>query len=77
MIGKVRYVGKSFGTACLTNGNIYNVLGIQDGFIRVVDDSGEDYLYSITFPGDLMNPNLCGKWEIVEDLSDVLKDYIK
>lgn len=77
MIGKVRYVGKSFGVEGLTNGTVYGVLGIEDGFIRVVDDSGEDYLYSIISPGDLMNPGLCGKWEIVEDLSGVLKDYIK
>ena len=46
-IGSVRYVGKSFGVDSLTDGRTYCVVGIEDGFIRVIDDSDEDYLYSI------------------------------
>lgn len=64
---KVKYVGKSFGVESLTNGKIYECLGIETGLIRIIDDSGEDYLYSPTKPAALDNPNLCGKWEIIED----------
>lgn len=76
-IGKVKYVGKSFGGNSLTDGKIYIVIGIEDEFMRVIDDSGVDYLYSIFTPGDLQNPDLYGKWEIIEDPFGALKDYIK
>ena len=75
-IGKVKYVGKSFGVESLTDGNTYLVVGIEHPFIRVIDDSEEDYLYSITVPSSLEDPSLCGKWEIVEDPTGVLKEYI-
>ena len=35
--------------------------------LRVIDDSGEDYLYSAIQPSSLENSTLCGRWEIVED----------
>lgn len=75
-IGKVKYVGKSFGVDSLTDGRIYPVVSIEDGFIRVVDDSYEDYLYSIIRPSSMEDPDLCGKWEIVEDEKGILKKYI-
>lgn len=77
MVGKVKYIGKSFGGNSLTDGKTYIVIGVEDEFIRVIDDSGEDYLYSIFTPGDLQNPDLYGKWEIIEDPFGALKDYIK
>ena len=64
---KVRYVGRSFGVECLTDGKIYECIGIEDGMLRIIDDSGEDYLYSAIAPSSLENPEFCGKWEIVED----------
>ena len=67
IIGKVRYIGKSFGVEGLTNGKVYNVIGIENDMFRVIDDSEEDYLYSITKPACLTDISLCGKWEIVED----------
>ncbi len=76
-IGKVKYVGESFGFESLTDGRTYLVVSIKDECIRVIDDSNEDYLYSITTPSSLENPDLCGKWEIVDDPSGMLKDYIK
>lgn len=76
-MGRVKYVGESFGIDSLTDGRIYSVVAIEDGFIRVIDDSDEDYLYSIATPSALENPDLCGKWEIVDDPSDILKEYIK
>lgn len=64
---KVKYIGKSFGVEGLTNGKIYECTGIEDGMLRIIDDSGEDYLYSAIEPSSLENPEFCGKWEIVED----------
>ena len=64
---KVRYVGISFGVESLTNGKIYECIGIEDGMLRIIDDSGEDYLYSAIKPSSLEDINLCGKWEIVQD----------
>lgn len=42
---KVRYKGKT-EYLILTQNKIYNVLGVEKGWYRLVDDSGEDYLYS-------------------------------
>ena len=64
---KVKYIGKSFGVEGLTKGKIYECTGIEDGMLRIIDDSGEDYLYSAIEPSSLENPEFCGKWEIVED----------
>lgn len=41
---KVKYLGKT-EFLVLTNGKIYNVLSVERGYYRVIDDSGEDYLY--------------------------------
>jgi hypothetical protein len=75
-IGKVKYVGKSFGVDSLTDGKIYGVVCVEPPFIRVVDDSEEDYLYSIISPSSMEDPDLCGKWVIVEDKYGILKNYI-
>lgn len=65
MIVKLRYKGESFGVDSLTDGKIYNAFE-EDGMYRVIDDSGEDYLYSITNPAPLDGSSKGGKWEIVE-----------
>ena len=41
---KVRYTGETSFLE-LTNGEIYAVISVEKGWYRVVDDSGEDYLY--------------------------------
>lgn len=41
---KVKYIGKS-EFLVLTNGEIYQVISIENGWYRIIDDSGEDYLY--------------------------------
>ncbi len=66
---RVRYVGESFGIDGLTNGKVYNVIEVDEvsGALRVVDDSGEDYLYSPTNPKPLSGNSSGGKFEIVED----------
>lgn len=62
---KLRYIGQSFGVDSLTDGKIYEAVE-EDGMYRVIDDSGEDYLYSMTDPGPLDGSSPSGKWEIVE-----------
>lgn len=63
----IKYVGKSFGVEGLTNGKNYEVVSIEGNMIRVIDDSGEDYLYSAIKPSSLEDKEKCGKWQIVED----------
>ena len=38
----------------------------EDGMYRVIDDSGEDYLYSMTNPAPLDGSSKGGYWEIIE-----------
>lgn len=77
MIGKIKYVGESFGVEQLTNGKIYDVINIEFPFIRIIDDSGEAYLYSIEKPASLEEPELFGNWVLVETNNELLKKYIK
>ncbi len=66
---KVKYTGKSFGVDGLTDGNVYEVVCIDElsGALRLIDDSGEDYLYSPTRPKPLCAKESYGRFEIVED----------
>ena len=67
---KVRYVGVSFGVDSLTDGKIYDVIELDEfsGGLRVVDNSGEDYLYSPNHPRPAAVPgHPGGRWVIVED----------
>lgn len=41
---KVKFIGQT-DFLVLTNGKVYSVLAIEKGWYRLVDDSGEDYLY--------------------------------
>lgn len=67
---KIRYVGESFGVDGLTNGKIYKCLGFENGMLRVIDDSEEDYLYEVDNPRPLDGTSKGGRWEIVEDDRD-------
>lgn len=72
-IGKIKYVGESFGIDGLTDGKTYDVLEVlKDDLIRVIDDSGEDYLYSISNPRPIDGSSKGGKWLIVKDYSGKL-----
>ena len=66
---KVRYKGPSFGIDGLTDGSVYEVLEVDEltGAFRLIDDSGEDYLYSPTEPGSVCDPSIKGKFEVIED----------
>lgn len=80
VLGKVRYIGKDISFD-LYNNHIYDVISVQDinGFIwiRVIDGSGSSYMYSWENPCDLMNPDICGKWKIVEDINRKLSCALK
>ena len=63
---KIRYIGQSFGVDGLTNGKIYEASIEDDDYFRVIDDSGEDYLYSRKNPAPLDGNSPGGRWEIIE-----------
>ncbi|WP_293673640.1 hypothetical protein [uncultured Parolsenella sp.] len=42
---KVRYLGETSFLE-LTQGKVYEVISVEKGRYRLIDDSGEDYLYS-------------------------------
>ena len=66
---QVRYKGESFGICGLTDGKVYECLGVEmnGAALRIIDDSGEDYLYSSNNPAPLDRNGSGGRWEIVED----------
>ena len=64
---KLRYVGESFGVDELTNGKIYEAWVEDEDYYRVIDDSGEDYLYFKKNPRPLDGSGPGGHWEIVEE----------
>lgn len=41
---KVKYKGKS--SVSLTNGKEYEVIGVEKGWYRIVDDTDDDYLFA-------------------------------
>ena len=63
---KIKYIGESFGVDSLTNGKIYDA-SEENGMYRVIDDSGEDYLYSKERPAPLDGSSPGGKWEKIEE----------
>lgn len=38
-VGRVKYIGESFGVDSLTNGKEYNLVKDKTGWVKVVDDS--------------------------------------
>lgn len=75
---KVRYIGPDIGIDGLFDGGVYEVIEIDEtcGALRIIDESGEDYLYD----GKRPKPAACkyegGKFEIVSDVDDILKKAI-
>ena len=66
---RVWYIGPDIGVDGLFDGHVYDVLGIHEdfGMLRIIDESGEDYLYSPTRPKPAACPYEGGRFEIVED----------
>lgn len=67
VLAQVKYMGDD--TLSFENGKIYNVIGIEGALIRVIDESGEDYLYSFNNP-NINNPNKEGRFELVNDFTN-------
>ena len=44
-----------------------NAWGVEYDLLRIIDDEGEDYLYSASAPAPLNGKTKPGKWEVVED----------
>ncbi len=42
---KVKYVGKAEDPLSVIKGHIYECLGIEKGWYRIIDETEEDYLY--------------------------------
>ena len=63
---KLKYIGESFGALSLTSNKIYEATEEKFGY-RVIDDSGEDYLYSKDNPAPLDGSSPGGRWEIIEE----------
>lgn len=63
---KVRYIGPNQGVDAFTSNKIYAVVGVKVPWIKIIDDSGEDYVYLINEPR-LLDSEVSGKFEIVED----------
>ena len=59
---KLKYIGESFGVDSLTDGKIYEATDEGD-FYRVIDDSGEDYLYSKVNPAPSDSSSYGGVWQ--------------
>ncbi|MBQ9377159.1 MAG: hypothetical protein IJU05_05100 [Schwartzia sp.] len=41
---KIRYIAKGSTMTCI-HGKEYEVLSVEKGWYRIIDESGEDYLY--------------------------------
>lgn len=78
---KVRYIGPTIGAFSLTNGKEYECLGVEEGFLRIIDDEGysywkkedgelEGYLYSPVGAVVQEDGSRAGRFEIVEDDAD-------
>lgn len=76
-IGRVKYVGKTFGVDSLTNDKIYNVVYDKNRTIKIVDDSNEDYYYDLINPSPIDGSSDGGKFYIIEDLNGILSKIIK
>lgn len=50
----------------MINGKLYEATEDDYGMYRVIDDSGEDYLYSKENPAPLDGSSKGGKWVIIE-----------
>ena len=66
---KVRWKGKT-KSLVLTHNKVYEVIGIEKDWYRIVDDSGEDYLYA---PDDFV---IVEEWDNSSHISYSTNDYV-
>ena len=77
-LGKLKYIGESFGVDGLTDNKIYDCIGISsDGeMLLIVDDSEENYMYSLSNPRPADGSSKGGVWEIYEIYDKDLKKLL-
>lgn len=78
LLGKLKYIGESFGVDGLTNNKIYDCVGISsDGeMLSIVDDSEENYMYSSSNPRPADGSSKGGVWEIYDVYDKKLKELL-
>lgn len=76
-IGKVLYKGESFGIEGLTDNKEYLIVKDNDGNLKVVDDSEEDYMYDLTNPRPSDGESEGGKFYYKDDPQNILRKYMK
>lgn len=66
---KVRYIGPNIGIDGLFDGKVYEVCEIDPltGYLSIVDESGELYLYHPKRPQAIAGTYRGGHFEVVED----------
>lgn len=69
----MEYFGESFGVESLTNLKEYDIVRDGCGYPKVVDDSEEDYLYSLDAPAPLAGSSKGVIFKIVDDPSGILE----
>ena len=76
---KVKYVGPDIGIDGLKNNGVYEVIDIDEltSMLHIIDESGEDYLYSPNKPKAVAGYYKGGKFEIISDVDKKLKNSIK
>lgn len=77
-LGKLKYLGESFGVDGLTNNNIYDCVGISEDkeMLSIVDDSGENYMYSVSNPKPADGSSQGGIWKEYEIYDEKLKKVL-
>lgn len=66
---KVKYHGPDIGVDGLKDNEMYAVTEVDNftGMLRIIDESGEDYLYSPKRPQAICGTYKGGYFEVVED----------
>lgn len=67
---KVKYVGRDIGVDGLINNHIYEVVRVDEltGYLSVIDERGEDYLYHPQNPRPIASAHHPGgRFEVVVD----------
>lgn len=76
-IGKVKYIGKSFGVDELTDGNEYLIVRDKNSNLKVVDDSEEDYMYNLANPKPWDGSSEGGIFKYIDDPQNLLKNIME
>ena len=75
MIGIVKYEGENIAFDII-DGKEYEVVKIENDMLRIIDESGEDYLYFIKNPNNADKKELMGRWVVVRDITGELQKVL-